>query len=92
MSEAGERPPGRPGLVLALAAIPFLASVFLLGLGLRTGILLAFAVGWPLFQVAGYTVAYRIARGDLTHPLFKAQVALHWVMLALLGAVLARAL
>lgn len=80
------------GLILALALIPFLLSVFLLGLGLRYGIMREFAVGWPLFQLFGYTIAYRMSRGDLTQPFFKAQVALHWLMLALLAAIFSRLL
>ena len=80
------------GLVLILALIPFLLSIFLLGLGLRYGIMREFAVGWPLFQLFGYAIAYRMSRGDLTQPFFKTQVALHWLMLALLAAIFSRAL
>ena len=79
-------------LILALALIPFLLSIFLLGLGLRYGIMREFAVGWPLFQLFGYTIAYRVSRGDLTQPFFKSQVALHWLMLALLAAIFSRVL
>jgi len=79
-------------LILALALIPFLLSIFLLGLGLRYGIMREFAVGWPLFQLIGYTIAYRVSRGDLTQPFFKSQVALHWLMLALLAAIFSRVL
>ena len=79
-------------MIVVLAAIPFLISIFLLGLGLRYGIMREFAVGWPLFQLFGYTVAFRLSRGYVTYPLFQAQVALHWLMLALLGAIWARAL
>lgn len=79
-------------LILALALIPFLLSVFFLGIGLRYGIMREFAVGWPLFQLFGYTIAYRVSRGDVTQPFFKAQLALHWLMLALLVVIVARAL
>ena len=92
MSGSGRNVPARERLVLTLALIPFLLSIFFLGLGLRYGIMREFAVGWPLFQLFGYTVAYRLSRGDVTQPVFKAQVALHWLMLALLGAIWARAL
>lgn len=77
-------------LVAFMALVPFLASMFLLGVGLRYGILVEFAVGWPLFQIFGYTITYNMAKGDITNPLFKTQVGLHWIMLALLGAIVAR--
>ena len=73
-----------------LGAIPFLVSIFLLAVGLRYGLLQAFAIGWPSFQVFGYAVTYNMADGDLTSPLVKSQVALHWIMLALLVAIVAR--
>ncbi|TCD04938.1 pyridoxal phosphate biosynthetic protein [Erythrobacteraceae bacterium CFH 75059] len=80
------------GLVLAAAAVPFLASLLLLGLAVGTGTLWLFAPAWLVFQVAGYAGAFRIAGGDVTHPLFKAQVALHLLVLALVAAVFVRAL
>ncbi|WP_432200796.1 pyridoxal phosphate biosynthetic protein [Erythrobacter sp. W53] len=77
----------------ALAAlIPFLLSILLLGYALRNQVLLAFAVGWPALQIFGYVGSLKLANGDLTHYLFKAQVFLNYMVLALLVAVIVRAL
>ena len=77
---------------LAAGAIPFLLSIFLLGISLNSGLLTAFAVGWPLLQVFGYTMTLRMAKGDPSHDLVKVQVILHYIALALLLALVGRAL
>ena len=73
-------------------AIPFLLSIFVLGVSLNTGALTAFAIGWPLLQVFGYTMTLRMAKGDPSHDLVKVQVILHYIALFLLIALLVRAL
>lgn len=83
--------PKGAGRVLALAVVPFLASIFLLGLSLQSGLMREFAIGWPLFQIFGYAITWNMTKGDVTQAVFKAQVAIHWVMLGLLVAVIVRA-
>ena len=76
---------------LIAGAIPFLISIFVLGISLNTGALTAFGIGWPLLQVFGYTVTLRTAKGDPSHAMVKAQVILHYIVLALVVALLMRA-
>ncbi|XUU59557.1 pyridoxal phosphate biosynthetic protein [Erythrobacter sp. HA6-11] len=73
------------------AAIPFLLSLALLGYAIAKQTLLAFAIGWPILQVFGYTMTLRIAKGDFSHVLVKGQVMLHVMALGLLIAAIARA-
>lgn len=75
----------------ALAAIPFLLSIALLGFALNRQVLLAFAIGWPIIQVIGYTGSLQRAGGDFTHPLFKTQVVMNYIALTLLVAIIIRA-
>ncbi len=72
------------------AAIPFLASIALLGFAISRQTLLAFAIGWPIIQVFGYSGSLKRAEGQIDHPLVKTQVVLHWMMLAILVAIFAR--
>ena len=82
----------RASTLWALAAvIPFLLSIALLAYALSNRFALAFAVGWPVLQVFGYAGALKLARGAIDHPLVKSQVFIHWTMLVLLGAMIARA-
>jgi len=74
------------------AAIPFLASIALLGFAISRQTLLAFAIGWPIIQVLGYSGALKRAKGQIDHALVKTQVVLHWMMLAMLMAIFARVL
>jgi len=78
-------------LWLVAGAIPFLLSIFLLGVSLNSGLLTAFAIGWPLVQVFGYGGSLKLAKGEVDHPLVKTQIVLHWMMLALFIAILVRA-
>ena len=71
------------------AAIPFLLSLGLLGMAAQSGMALPFAIGWPIIQIAGYFVTIRKAKGDMRHPLVTTQIVLHWLVLALLVAVIA---
>ena len=77
---------------LIAGAIPFLLSIFLLGISLNSGVLTMFAIGWPLLQVFGYTMTLRMAKGDPSHDLVKVQVIVHYMALALLVALVALAL
>ena len=77
---------------LIAGAIPFLLSFFVLGVSFTTGALTAFAIGWPLLQIFGYAMTLRMAKGDPSHDLVKVQVILHYIALALLIALAARAL
>ncbi|MEP5937392.1 MAG: pyridoxal phosphate biosynthetic protein [Erythrobacter sp.] len=79
------------GLRVLAAAIPFLLSLGLLGIAAQSGMALTFAIGWPIIQIAGYFVTIRKAKGDMRHPLVTAQIVLHWLVLALLIAVIAGA-
>lgn len=78
-------------LWLIAGAIPFLLSFFVLGVSFTTGALTAFAIGWPLLQIFGYTMTLRMAKGDPAHDLVKVQVLLHYIALALLVTLLVRA-
>ncbi len=89
MSHAPERQ--LAGGRVALAAIPFLGSIGLLGFAVQTGALVTFAIFWPLIQVAGYAISLKVAQGDLAHPMVNAQIALHWLMLVLVIALVVRA-
>ena len=73
------------------AAIPFLVSLAVLGIAINRGTFLEFAIGWPVLQILFYFGAIKQAGGAIDHPLVKTQVMLHWMMLALLIAIIARA-
>ncbi len=73
------------------AAGLFLLAVGFLGFALNTGVMMVFAVGWIALMIFGFVGALRVAKGDFAHPLFKAQVMLHVIALALLAAVIIRA-
>lgn len=75
----------------AFAAIPFLASIALLGIAIHSGAFLKFALSWPVVQAMGYGFTIRLAKGDISHPLVMAQIALHWLVMALLIALIMRA-
>jgi small multidrug resistance pump len=73
------------------AAALFLLAVGFLGFALNTGVMQVFAVGWIALQIFGYVGALKMAKGDFAHPLFKSQVMLHVIAVALLVAVIAKA-
>lgn len=73
------------------AAALFLIAIGFLGFALSTKVMMVFAVGWIALQIFGYVGALRMAKGDFAHPLFKSQVMLHLIALALLVAVFMRA-
>ena len=73
------------------AAALFLIAIGFLGFALSTKVTIVFAVGWIALQIFGYVGALRMAKGDFAHPLFKSQVMLHVIALALLVAVFMRA-
>ena len=73
------------------AAALFLAAVGFLGFSLNTGILRPFAIGWIALQIFGYVGALKFAKGDFAHPLFKSQVMLHIIAVALLVLAITRA-
>ena len=75
----------------AIAAAIFLLSLGWLGIAITNGVMLAFAIGWPVLQVAGYVGSLKRAHGDTAHYLFKAQVMLNIIVLALLIALIVRA-
>jgi hypothetical protein len=58
---------------------------------LNAGVMRVFAVGWLALMIFGFVGAGRVAKGDFSHPLFKAQVMLHVVAVGLLVAVITRA-
>ena len=72
------------------AAIPFLLSLALLGWAVANQSVLAFAIGWPILQAIGYVGSLKRAGGDFSHVLVKTQVTLHYMVLALLLALIAR--
>ena len=80
----------REKLVLLAGAIPWLASILLLAIALSERSAYAFAIGWPVLQLVGYAGALRFAKGEVDHPLVHTQVVLHWLVLVLLVAMLAR--
>ena len=73
------------------AAVLFLLAIGFLGFSLNTGIMRPFAVGWVALQIFGYVGALKFARGDFAHPLFKSQVMLHVIAVALLVLAISRA-
>jgi hypothetical protein len=73
------------------AAALFLLAIGFLGFALNTQVMMVFAVGWVALQIFGYVGALKMAKGDFAHPLFKSQVMLHVIALALLAAVFIRA-
>lgn len=75
-----------------MAIIPFLLSLGLLGFALNNRVMIAFALGWPALQVFGYVGSLKLAKGDLTHYLFKSQVLLNYMVLTLLVMLVVRAL
>lgn len=85
------RPSSRDNLLALAAAVPFLLSLALLGFAISRQTFLAFAIGWPLFQIFGYGGSFSLAKGAIDHPLVKTQIVLHWMMLAIVIAILVRA-
>jgi hypothetical protein len=75
----------------AAAAALFLLAIGFLGFALNARVMVVFAVGWVMLQIFGFVGALRMAKGDFAHPLFKSQVMLHVMALALLVAVFIRA-
>jgi hypothetical protein len=73
------------------AAALFLIAIGFLGFALKTQAMVVFAVGWVILQIFGFAGALKMAKGDFAHPLFKSQVLLHGIALALLAAVILRA-
>ncbi len=73
------------------AAALFLTAIGFLGFALNAQVMVVFAVGWVALQIFGFVGALKVAKGDFAHPLFKAQVMLHVIALALLAAVIVRA-
>lgn len=74
------------------AAALFLLAIGFLGFALSAKVMVVFAVGWIALQIFGFAGALKMAKGDFAHPLFKSQVMLHIIALALLAAVILRAL
>ncbi len=89
----GDLPPlAREQKVWALAAAAlFLIAIGFLGFALSAQVMVVFAVGWIILQIFGFVGALKMAKGDFAHPLFKSQVMLHVIALALLGAVILKA-
>lgn len=89
----GEIPPlAREQTVWAgAAAALFLLAIGFLGFALNTRVMVVFAVGWIILQIFGYVGALKMAKGDFAHPLFKSQVMLNFIALALLVAMILRA-
>lgn len=82
----------REKLWLLAGAIPFLLSILLLGLAVKQQSFLPFAIGWPALQLFGYTMTLKMAKGVIAHPLVISQIMLHYIVLALLGSILVKAL
>ena len=92
MTEGDLPPLARDQKLWALAAAAlFLLAVGFLGFALNTGVMQVFAVGWVALQIFGYVGALKMAKGDFAHPMFKSQVMLHVIAVALLVAVIAKA-
>ncbi|NMW30968.1 hypothetical protein HKD42_02700 [Altererythrobacter sp. RZ02] len=83
---------GREKLCLLAGTIPFLLSILLLGLAVKQQSFLPFAIGWPVLQLFGYTMTLKMAKGAITHPLVISQIMLNYLVLALLGSILVKAL
>lgn len=92
MASADLPPLGNEQKLWAFAAAAlFLLAIGFLGFALNTQVMVVFAVGWVALQIFGYVGALKMAKGDFAHPLFKSQVMLHVIALALLVAVFIRA-
>lgn len=92
MADADLPPLAREQKVWAAAAAAlFLLAVGFLGFALNSGVMVVFAVGWIALQIFGYVGALKMAKGDFAHPLFKSQVMLNVIAVALLVAVFIRA-
>lgn len=92
MADADLPPLAREQKVWAFAAAAlFLLAIGFLGFALNAQVMVVFAVGWVVLQIFGFVGALKMAKGDFAHPLFKSQVLLHVIALALLAAVFIRA-
>ncbi len=72
------------------AATLFLLAIGFLGFALNAQVLVPFAIGWVALQIFGYVGSLKFAKGDFASPLFKSQVMLHVMALALLSALILR--
>ncbi|MXO84861.1 pyridoxal phosphate biosynthetic protein [Altererythrobacter aurantiacus] len=72
------------------AALPFLISLGVAGYAINSGVLLGFGIAWPILQVFGYYSTLKMAKGDVAHPLFTTQIALHYIVLVLFVAIMSR--
>ena len=72
------------------AAVLFLIAIGFLGFSLQSQMLVPFAIGWVALQIFGYVGSLKFAKGDFASPLFKSQVMLHVMALALLSALILR--
>lgn len=72
------------------AAVLFLIAIGFLGFSLQSQVLVPFAIGWVALQIFGYVGSLKFAKGDFASPLFKSQVMLHVMALALLSALILR--
>ena len=75
---------------MVVAAIPAAFSLLLMITALNLGQFLVFGIAWPLFQLVGYTMTLKIARGDFTHPMVVTQICLHWIIAVLLITLMVR--
>ncbi len=89
----GDLPPLAPAQKLwaFAAAALFLIAIGFLGFALNAQVMVVFAVGWIALQIFGFAGALKMAKGDFAHPLFKSQVMLHVMALALLAAIILKA-
>ncbi|WOE76001.1 hypothetical protein [Alterisphingorhabdus coralli] len=92
MSETPPKPTTRDRLMMALAAIPFLVSIFVLGLALSNQVLVTFGIAWPVIQIVGYWMMLQSAEWRFSHQLVTTQIALHWLVMFLLIALVRKAL
>lgn len=83
---------GAQKLWAGAAAALFLLAVGFLGFSLANQVLVPFGIGWVALQIFGYVGALKFAKGDFAHPLFKSQVMLHVIALALLAMAISRGL
>ncbi len=84
--------PSQKAMALRIAmSIPFGFALLILVGAILGGKAIAFAIGWVIMQLIGYGVIVKRYGIDPSQPILASQIAIHWLMMVMLIAILVRA-